>query len=456
MVDSPDLDTEVDDDGVSTDRLTDFAYVIPLEKFVYRLGDTWSISTPVGKEGIVNHLIEDGWPTAQAVKTVKFREYLRVYGAEIAPNKPKIFENAQGRMMLNTWVPPTIQPRPGEYPRLQRVIDWLTCGDKQAEKWIKHWMAWKVQNPELVPKIAPVFITKPGGGKGTLASVMMAMLGRSNCAAIKRAELENKFNGRWAGKLFVLADEILSNENLKSVSEVLKILVDSNDIEFESKGKDQRTITNRLAWMFASNDSISPVVLEEGDRRYSVFANTNDVPPEHEMMFKSMFDQNDTRTPTDGFMVEIEAYYAELLETQVDRWFVSRPYQNDARQQLIEANRPAHELFCRYVDEHGVDEFLDAYAKYPPADMPNRTEWDFGAEGVATAVLYRAYADFCKRFGARALRVNKFGVAINAHRPAWPSVRNTSPSGKRVYCYVVPRGQPAAPKLAAVPGATAT
>ena len=417
----------------------EFAYLIPVEKFVYKRGGYWNLSEPVGKEGIKNHLLEMGLSEAESTVLLKQREYLRVYGADLVPNQPPIFASDDGKLYLNTWVPPSIQPKPGVHPRIDAIMGWLTREDAAGIHWLLHWMAAKVQNPELTPKVAIVFSTEPGGGKGTVALVMRHLLGMENTATIKREELENKFNARWVGKLFVLADEVISNENVRDISNLLKILIDGNELEIEGKGKDQKAIRNRLAWMFASNDRISPVALDEYDRRYTFFSNHDPLTLEYDGLVKGCYHMS---YPTPEFREEMAALYHELLQLKVDWSLISRPYQNEARKLLIEANKPTHEQFCAEVDDHGIDDLLEHIVVHSDFGLQKtRSEWDFGINGVSTQVLYRCYVEFCKRTGARPLKVNKFGVALRNHRPEWPFARNLVPGTKdrRINCYVVTR-----------------
>jgi hypothetical protein len=419
--------------------VTDFAFLIPSEKFVYKTRGIWNLAEPVGKDGIVGHLLESGWPQEEVIRCIKGREYMRAYGADLVPGKPLHYRDEDGKLYLNTWIAPKLTPQPGPYPRIQEVLDWLTCGDKQGELWLRTWMAYKVQNPSVVPKVATVCTTEPGGGKGTLAFLLRQMLGPENCATIKREEIENRFNSRWIGKLFVLADEVISAENQKDISQMLKILVAEDQVELEGKYRDQRAVKNRLAWMFASNDKTAPLVLDRNDRRYSVFSNHDPVPPSYADTLRSCFKIDNI--PSDDFIPEMRGFYADLLAMPVDRNYVATPYENESRRRLIDANKSTHELFCEYVDEVGVNELLEHVIQHTDFHLSKtRPEWDFGAEGIATQVLYRCYFEFCKRVGGRPMKVNKFGSALHNHRPAWPYVRLKVPaSERRVYCYKVRR-----------------
>lgn len=414
-----------------------YVYVVPWEKFVYRTPEGWAFTEPVGKEGITNFLLEAGWSLSQIKEDLSRCNYVRVSGYECAPGEPSVFAGPDGRLRVNSWVRPSLVPKAGPTPRLDRIIDWLVNHDPTGIKWLKHWMAWKVQQPAVVPKVAVVITTTPGAGKGTLATVMAHMLGPQNCDTVKREHLENKFNARWVQKLFVLGDEILSSENARDISASLKVYIDSTNLELEAKFQNQKSVRNRLAWMFASNDPVSSVVVEPNDRRYTVFANHDPIPEDYRQMFLSCFGP-DRATPTEDFMSEMAALYHELLGIEVDIDWVSRPYDNAAREALIHVNTPAHELFFRHVEEHGINPMLDAAMQKLDLYQVARTEWDWGEDGVRTDVLYQCYRKFCERSGHHPTKVNKFAQAMRKARPLWTPVKEVTPNGRR-NGYKVPR-----------------
>lgn len=418
----------------------DFAFLVPSEKFVYKEQGVWKLNSLVGKEGIKHYLKMRGWEDDVITAAIKSGNYMVVADVIMQPNKPPLYSDAQGNVFINTWVAPTIQPQAGLYPSINALLNKITSGDEEGIKWLKHWIALKVQNPEIVPKVAVVISTTPGLGKGTLFYIISCLLGQENCAIIGREALESRFNSRWAQKLFILADEVLCSDNVRDVSDRLKMLIDAPVIELEGKGKDQRQVKNRAAWMFASNDKISPVNVERGDRRYTVFNNHDVLEPEYVDMLNGLFEA-DRETPTNMFVQEIQAFYYEMLNLEVDRGLVARPYQNEAREQLIDANTHAHDLFFKEVDEYGIDEWLEkVLAQGQDYTLSrSRPSWDFKENGVATDIIYQCYIEFCKSRGVRGfLKYNRFGAAIRGHRPVWQPKKNSA-GDKRVNCYVVKR-----------------
>lgn len=428
------------------DRLLgSFAFSVDAQGFVFKEHGRWKREGAVGREAAMNFLLMRGASVELATEILTERQFLKVKGFGMSPGSAEFFPDAEGNLYINTYVPPVLQPVKGDYSRIKRILDWLTLEDEAGLTWLLHWMAQKVQAPGCLPKVAVVFSTVQGGGKGTIARLLMHMLGTENCAAITRANLENRFNARWAEKLLVLADEVMTSDNMLDVSDRLKVLIDSETIELEGKGKDQRTVTNRLAWIFASNDVVAPVKLERSDRRYTVFANHEPLTAEYDSLVRAVAHEAQKEQPAAWFKAELSAFYWELLNLAVDTRLVARPYENESRRQLIQANLSGHDQFFDYIAEEGVDELLESVMMMSDWTLSrSRTDWDFGEEGLAFAVLYQCYVAYCKRVNSRALRSNKFAQAIRAYRckdggPWEPVKRRVPGSDKRVLVYVVPR-----------------
>ncbi len=338
--------------------------------------------------------------------------------------------------MVNLWVPSTNVPKEGAYPRIDRVLAWFTGEDPEGKRWMKDWLAAKVRNPGLLPKVAAVLATKQGAGKGFLFSVISEILGRENCATVKQHELGNQFNSRWVEKLMVLGDEVLSSENVRDLSPLLKILVDGGEIERQGKHKDQTAVKNRIGWIFASNDKITPISLEDSDRRFSVFTNHGDVPAEFKDEMNRCF-LEDRHTFTPDFMEEVSAFHYDLLHIPVDEAFIRRPYDNDARSTLIANNMKPHEMFFERVTEEGIEPFLEAAITKNFLHV-ERAEYDFGERGLKGDMLYKCYKEFVSTVGGKPLGYNRFCGVVKNSTP-WTKAQLDLGDGKRPYVFVVPR-----------------
>lgn len=421
--------------------LPDVVHDVPAGGWRPRFGASYDRAVLMKKASAMAHLVNMGWPQGQAklyLETYSLQTV--IYGADMAPGMPPIFVDPEtGQRKLNVWVAPTLQPKAGDFPTIRRNIEWVSRGDPDGYRWILHKLAQRVQFQNQVSKVALVFSTTQGAGKGFLFRVMSEIMGPKNCATVTHAELESRFFARYAHMLILLLDEA-SAEGVRDNSSRMKVLIDGGEIEAERKYENATTIRSRMMWMIASNDPVSPVTLDGSDRRYTFFSNFDSVPPDYTTALNACFEQ-DRVTPTAGFLAEIAGFADYLYSIDVDTALVSKPYKNDARAALIDAGRPSHETFCREVDEHGFD---SVYAAYKDREFLTTDSggWDFQDKGVAFSMLYKVYRSYCKESGQHSLRLNKFGGAVRAHVPAWEHVRNEveTPKGKRrVWCYIVPR-----------------
>lgn len=427
----------------------DHVYVIPMEKFVYKRGGRWRLEEPVRKDGIINFLIEQQGPqpdpavVKQIIDRIEDRNFIRVFGHGMAPWEPTLY-GPPGALQLNTWVQPVLKPAKGEYPRIRRLLEWLTADDAAGIEWLMHWMAAKVQDPSFVPKVATVFSTQQGGGKGTLAVIMRHMLGFENTGVVQSEVLNSKFNASWAGKLFILADEVLSRDNYKDQSNVLKVLIDGNEISVEAKHVNNRFVKSQLAWMFASNDDVAPVMLESGDRRYSVFANHKELPADYVTMLNGFF-KADRVTPTASFEAEIAALCYDLVRLSVDRKLIAKPHGNQARADLVDASLDNHQQFYQEVNECGIESMIE-HLDWDVAEFSEgRARWDFGARGISKQIVYDAYVAFCERTNGRPLKFRRFCAGMNHQARPWKSDRiyvTIKGKGRKESVYIIPPPPP--------------
>ncbi len=402
-------------------------YVVPWNKYLFKRDGAWAVDEPINAEAALKYMINSGATFDEAKEYLKRSSHPTVLKVGVFPNRETIFEDT-----LNLWVPPSLTPVSGAFPRVEAILNWITAGDEGALAWLLHWSARKVQNPFVLPKVAVILLGTPGSGKSSYGRIMREMLGARNCAVIERAALESNFNSSWIGKLFVQAEEIVSPDHMKEIGERLKMLITSEELEIEAKGRDRRKAPNHMAWLFCSNDRVSPLQIEAADRRYSVFANHKEITDEYRALVAGCFDALDHFTPS--FKEEVQGLYAYLMQLSVDTELVRLPHQTEARDTIIASSERGHDRFIREIKERGVDALIH---DYPDISMYDE-EWDFGERGIKTQYLYGVYSRFCKTNGFGRLSDNKFGAALRA--AGWPRVRNSAgKAGRRPMCYIVPR-----------------
>lgn len=196
-----------------------------------------------------------------------------------------------------------------------------------------------------------------------------------------------------------------------------------------------------MSWWFTSN-SITPVRVEgPNDRRYTVFAALNPPSADYKAMLEAIHRPDGSFT--EEFQREMAAFADALAKHPVDRALATRPYQNAAREALINASRTSAELFLAEVEERGVLAVMEEF--WNTSTMIPIDRWDFGDDGVAVKAVYGSYRRYCDASGMQASKKEKFGQEMRLMFPRVERPRVVD-GEKRVYVY---RGLPRQPRAGA-------
>jgi putative DNA primase/helicase len=87
---------------------------------------------------------------------------------------------------------------------------------------------------------------------------------------IDQSAIEDKFNTWVSGKLFLIADEVIARHDLFQLKNKLKAIITGDTIRINPKNLPDYFEKNQFNMVYLSNE-IQPVVLEQDDRRHSVF-----------------------------------------------------------------------------------------------------------------------------------------------------------------------------------------
>jgi len=419
----------------------DLCFVVPLGRYYLRLpGGQWDLSAPLTKDPAMKHLRSLGLDEKFIKNTLDFDLMPLAHGIDIAPGEAAVFER-DGRLVVNSYRPPRLVPAPGEWPRIRAIIETVTDHDPAGYAWLWNWMAAKYQNPGARSMTAPVFQGAQGVGKTKLGLILAALLGEENTASISQADLESQFNGHYVAKLFVIADEVVNQDNIRDTASVLKKYITDPRIIMNVKNLPQCEVMNRMSWWFTSN-SITPVRVEgPNDRRYTVFAALNPPSADYKAMLEGIHRPDGFFT--EEFQREMAAFADALARHQVDRALATRPYENAAREALINASRSSAELFLAEVEERGVLALMAEF--WETSTVFSMDRWDFGDDGVTVKAVYGSYRRYCEACGMPASKKEKFGQEM---RLMFPRVERTRAMDgeKRVYVY---RGLPRQARVAA-------
>lgn len=170
----------------------------------------------------------------------------------------------------NIWQGLAVNPEPGEWPLLRRlIVEGLAGGDERLADYIIRWSAFGVQNPGRPAEVALTFIGGKGTGKGTFARVLCRVFGQHARHVAGERSLTSNFNKHLYGCALLFADEAVA-PNDKSAAGLVKAFITENEIMIEPKGVDAFFAPNRLKVIIASNNTYV-VDASDDERRYAVF-----------------------------------------------------------------------------------------------------------------------------------------------------------------------------------------
>jgi len=172
--------------------------------------------------------------------------YSPVYGLlaseETQPDEYKVLNTYRGFVIKPTGViDEAIMGR--TITALDRMLGLLTRENDLQMDWLKKFVAWTIQHPEIKQQVAPVIIGGQGIGKSLFGNTLMRSLfgelaGQANAAALD----DNSFLiTPFINKLVVFVDEVRM-ESASSINEIKKLVretVISGEVKFENQ-KDHR------------------------------------------------------------------------------------------------------------------------------------------------------------------------------------------------------------------------
>lgn len=161
--------------------------------------------------------------------------------------------------------------KPDANARCAKIISHLSLmcgGDPALIHWVTSWIAYPLQNPGSKMKTALVVFGGQGTGKSMLFEAVAKIYGEYG-SIVGQTQIDSVYTGWASRKLFVIADEVLSQREARVIKNRLKSLITGDEIIIEEKYRQARTEQNSMNLVFLSNEN-TPVVLEQDDRRFTV------------------------------------------------------------------------------------------------------------------------------------------------------------------------------------------
>jgi hypothetical protein len=182
----------------------------------------------------------------------------------------EIITDALGRTGVNTYKPAIIDAKPGDITPFMQHMQSLFPSEID-QRILFDYLAHNVKYPGHKIPWAPLIQSTEGAGKNVIKSAMKAAIGGVYTYEPKAKELiesGSKFNAWMRSKLFILVDEIKTDER-RDMIEVLKPMISEIQIEVQGKGVDQDLEDNYSNWLFFSNYK-DAIPVSKNSRRFAI------------------------------------------------------------------------------------------------------------------------------------------------------------------------------------------
>lgn len=192
----------------------------------------------------------------------------------------------------------------------------------------------------------------PGTGKGVfMHQIMTPILGERHAMMKNTTDAEEKFNSWMTEGLLIAMDEFNANDSkTKSlIVNKLKNCITEPRISIREMRSEQQVMRNYTNLIFFSNDE-APIPIQDGDRRYNV-APLQKVPlaRQHPDIGVGMFQR---------LRKEVPLFASFLADFECDVNMVHTALENDAKQQMREAQRTSVDEFANMLYVGRMEYFL--------------------------------------------------------------------------------------------------
>jgi hypothetical protein len=269
-------------------RASRWIYVMSHGRYYQRLTNG-QLGDAITSSALNEHLTINGYD-AKDVSAYK-SGLMSVYASRNVYESPDEIVDIDGAKILNTYVPSKLKPVPGDWSPILQVLTNLVGGadDEDTARRLEFVLDWHATVLQAVWSGKPIkmgtallfYGSIKGAGKGTLAIVERALLGEINVGEIGQRELDSQFNGWARGKLMFIANEVHSSSNRgKDTTNTLKTYITEVARPINIKNISQFWEDCLDVWIFFSNDTVRPVEIERGCRRWNVFQVAGKIPKE--------------------------------------------------------------------------------------------------------------------------------------------------------------------------------
>lgn len=284
----------------------------------------------------------------------------------------------------------------------------LMCGgDPDLTHWVTAWLAYPLQNPGAKMKTALVVFGGQGTGKSMLFEAVAKIYGEY-ASIVGQTQIDSVYTGWASRKLFVIADEVLSQRDARVIKNRLKSLITGDEIIIEEKYRQARTEQNSMNLVFLSNEN-TPVVLEQDDRRFTVVEFQNKQSKDYYTSLANEISEGGVQ----GFLHYLLNYDLKGFNNHTP------PYDTAARAELVDVSLDPQEKFF---------------------DMWELGELPIPLSCCATTDLYEGFKVWCSEAGER-WRLPTFTAFSRSVGKRYPHRRQVSISDGRRAVVISPHGR---------------
>lgn len=276
----------------------------------------------------------------------------------------------------------------GSCTKLLRLLHHLCAEDDAVFDWVLKWTAYPMQHPGAKMRTAIVMHGGEGAGKNIFWGAIRDIYGPHG-GIITQMQLQSQFNDWLSAKLFLVANEVVTRQDIKHLVGYINNLITEPEIIINPKNLATRREKNLANAVFLSNE-IQPLQLRWDDRRNQVVRTPGNLP--------AAFYAEVAEELRNGGLA---ALYHYLLHYDLGDFNEhSKPIMTQAKKDLIELGKSSTQLFWSELHDELV-----------PLPYISCFQSD----------LYRAYVHWCAKNGekmpTKAIRFSMEFMSMNGvHR----------------------------------------
>lgn len=247
-----------------------------------------------------------------------------------------VFDPSQtcGPECVNLFTGLHLSPKAGDCAPVLDLLDHLCDRDETISAWILDWVAYQVQHLGAKLPTAIIMHGDEGSGKNMFWEECVMPLFAPYGSIVGQAELENQYNDWLSKRLFIIGDEVISQQEKRHLKGKMKALISGKWVQIQAKFLPVRQEANHVNLVLLSNE-LQPAALDASDRRNLVVW----TPPKREQDYYAKVRDH---LRSGG----LQAFMAFLLARDLSGFNpYAPPPDTKAKADLIDLGRPNPERF---------------------------------------------------------------------------------------------------------------